>query len=221
MATMPLLERPFAPIGLKRAASGTLLLLACLAATGCRSPYYRDQLALFGGLTGAGVGAVLGEEGGNALAGAAIGSAVGTVSGATVGQALDEVDARNRALIEAKLGRSLAGTASHDDIIAMAQAGLGDDVIITHIQTHGMVAPPSANDLIRLKNSGVSDPVLHAMQTRTVPAEPVAVPVAAPPVVVERHVYEAPWPPYWRAHPHPHRPCGPRHGFRWGFSFSK
>jgi hypothetical protein len=178
-------------------------------------------LALFGGLAGAGVGAAVGENSGNALAGAAIGSAVGTLSGATVGEALDEVDARNRQLIEAKLGRPMAGTASHDDIITMAQAGLGDDVIITHLQTHGIIAPPSAHDLIRLKNSGVSDPVLHAMQTLTVPAGPPPVPVAAPPVVVERHVYGAPWPPPWHPHPRQRWGCGPRGRFHWGVSFSK
>jgi hypothetical protein len=199
-----------------RAVPAALAAVFCICAAGCHSPLYRDQLALFGALTGAGVGAAVGEQQGDALAGAAIGSAVGAASGATVGSAIDEVEARNRAMIEASLGRQIAGAASHGDIVTMTQAGLGDEVIVTHIQTHGVVPPPSAHDLIRLKNSGVSDAVLQAMQTaalRGPPSAPMPVP-APPPIVVERHVYGPAFHPRPR-HRRPHR------GIHWGFSISR
>jgi hypothetical protein len=177
-------------------------------------------MALFGGLTGAGVGALIGESHGDALAGAAIGSAVGAVSGATVGSALDDAQARNQRLIEAELGRRLNGAATHADIVAMVRAGLSDEVIITHIRTSGVDHPPTAQDLVLLKNSGVNDDILQAMQTSSV-RDLTVVPAPAPPIVVERQVY-GPFPPPL----YPPRGCRPpRHAYphdrlHWGISFS-
>jgi len=45
------------------------------------------------------------------LAGAAIGAGVGALSGAAVGSSLDEIEARNRAMIEAHMGRQIAAGA--------------------------------------------------------------------------------------------------------------
>src|SRR5258708_32003966 len=74
-------------------------------ATGCNSPYHADRGALFGGLTGAGVGALVGHATGHTGAGAAIGAGVGALTGAAVGSSLDDIEARNRAQIQARLGR--------------------------------------------------------------------------------------------------------------------
>jgi len=202
-----------------------LLPAVLLPATGCQSPYHRDQLAAIGALTGAGVGALIGEDRGNAASGAAIGSVVGAATGAVVGDRLDEIDARNQELIQARLGRRLHGASTKEDVIAMSRAGLSDDVIITHIRVHGVASPPSADDLIVLKNQGVSDAVLQAMQQTPPPTQPVAIrdrPV--PPVIVEEHYYHSPrpwgWPPPCRhpihhRHRHRHRP-----GWHFGFSLS-
>lgn len=202
----------------------SLIVAVLIVTAGCRSPFYQDQLALFGGLTGAGIGALVGEDHGNALAGAAIGSAVGAAGGATVGAALDDVQARNQQVIEAELGRRLSGAATQADVISMVNAQLSDDVIITHIQANGIDRPPTAQDLVILKNNGVSDAVLQAMQTASrrdvavvaTPAPPV------PSVVVERHVYGPFPPPYGppRICRPPHYPH-PRKGLHWGLSFSR
>jgi hypothetical protein len=136
-----------------------------------------------------------------------------------IGEGLDEVQARNAALIEQRLGRRLSGTVTLSDAVAMSQAGLGDDVIITHIQTHGMERPLTAADLISLKQQGVSDAVLRAMQTA--PPRPVGVPeVVHPPMIVEQHHHHHPFgPPYW--YRRPHYRMGRRHGVSWGFSITK
>ena len=84
---------------LQRVFFGSMILVA-IAAIGCRSPYRSDQGALLGGLLGAGTGAIIGNQSGNAGAGAAIGAGLGAITGAVVGQEIDEVEARNRALIE-------------------------------------------------------------------------------------------------------------------------
>src|SRR6185295_7064862 len=110
-----------------RIISALLLVGLLLAATGCQSPYHSDQGALFGGLTGAGLGAIVGNASGNPGAGAAIGAGVGALSGAAVGGALDDIEARNRAEIEARLGRQVAaGAVTIADVIAMTRAGVAD-----------------------------------------------------------------------------------------------
>jgi len=182
------------------------LLIGLLLLPGCRSPYYADQGALLGGLTGAGVGAAIGDAHDNAAGGALIGSAVGAIAGAAAGSGLDAIEARNEALIEQRLGRRIAGTATLDDVVAMSQAGLGDDVIIQHVRTHGVTQLPTAQDLIVLKQQGVSDPVMRALQQA---GDARAAAAAPPPSTV--YVDE-----YYLARPYPlvvyPRPCPPWHG---------
>jgi len=177
-----------------------VMLAVVLVLVGCRSPYYADKGALFGGLTGAGVGALVGDATGHAGAGAAIGTAVGALTGAAVGDAIDADVARSKAEIEARMGRQMQGAVTPQDVIAMTQAGLSDDVIATHIRANGMAQPLQVNDLIQLRNMGVRDNVINAMQ-QTPPrvsgaVQPVgpypayAYPAYPPPVVM------APYPAY-------------------------
>ncbi len=87
------------------------ILAVTLLASGCESPYHADRGALLGGLGGAGVGALVGHAAGNTAAGAVIGAGVGALSGAAIGAGMDEVEAKNRAQIEAQLGRQVAAGA--------------------------------------------------------------------------------------------------------------
>ena len=158
------------------------LVLASLVA-GCESPYHADQGALFGGLLGAGTGAVVGHALGNTGAGAAIGAGVGVLSGAAIGAGMDQSEARNRALIEAKLGRQVAaGAVTVPDVVSLTRSGIDEGLIINHIHAHGLAAPLQASDIIYLQQQGVSRNVIAVMQT-----EPVA--VVAQQVVP---VYESP-----------------------------
>ena len=191
--------------------------LLVLAATGCRSPYHSDQGALFGGLTGAGVGALVGNAVGHTGAGAAIGAGVGALSGAAIGNGLDEVEARNRAQIEATIGRQVAtGAATVDDVLAMTRAGVDPDLVVTHIRARGMARPIGANELIALQQSGVPKEIIQAMQMSPGPSVQAVTPVAypaygPPPVVVQEYVYG---PPMWCP---PRRCYGPH--YSWGVSF--
>jgi outer membrane lipoprotein SlyB len=197
------------------------LLLTCLLAvlTGCASPYRSDQGALYGGLAGAGLGAVVGNAVGNTGAGAAIGAGVGALSGAAVGGSLDEIEARNRAEIEARLGRPApAGAVSNDDVIAMSRAGVNEEVIINHVHSHGMAAPLQASDLIFLQQNGVSTRVVQAMQAPPPAAGPMMMQGPPQPVIVQQPVYYAP-PPYWGPPPY-YRPY-PRPAVGWGVSVGR
>jgi len=191
-------------------ALSALMFLA--VAPACHSPYRSDQGALVGGLTGAGVGALVGNAVGNTGAGAAIGAGVGALSGAAVGGSLDEIEARNRAEIEARLGRPApAGAVSMDDVIAMTRAGVSEEVIVTHVQNHGMTAPLKAADLIVLQQQRVSPRVVQIMQ-----APPAAASYAAPPAVMVPQPYVVPAPYYYGPpYPYYYRPY-PRVG--WGVS---
>ena len=199
-----------------------LLLASFLAACGCRSPYYADRGALFGGLTGAGVGAAIGDASGNAGAGAVIGSAIGAVTGAAVGEGIDADLARSKAEVEARMGRQMQGAVTPQDVIAMTQAGLSDDVIATHIRANGVAQPLAVNDLIGLRNMGVRDSVINAMQQAPPRVGQAAAVYPAYPQpgreVIVQPVY-APWyppPPPPVVYFNHHRP---RSRVSWGFSF--
>jgi len=185
-----------------------VIALAALLAAGCRSPYYADKGALLGGGVGAVTGAVIGNQLGSTAGGAIIGAGVGALTGAAVGNAIDDVDARNQARIQAQMGRALPpGGVTVEDVIAMTQAGVTEDVISTHIQYHGMVRPLTTPDIIRLQQSGVSPRVIQVAQQP--PRMPVAQPVSygPPPAVVVEEIYYAPPPPppcYYPPRPHMH-----------------
>jgi hypothetical protein len=172
-----------------------------LFSAGCNSPYHADRGALFGGLTGAGVGAVVGNAMGNTGAGAAIGAGVGALTGAAVGSEMDEMEARNRAMIERKLGRQVApGALSVNEVVAMVRAGVNQELVVNHVRAHGMAAPLQSGDLIMLQQQQVPVSVIRAMQET--PARQVT------PVVVEEY-YDPCWPHhhyYYRPYPGPPPP---------------
>lgn len=197
--------------------------LVLLTAAGCQSPYHADRGALLGGLTGAGVGAIVGDAVDQPLAGTAIGAGIGALTGGMIGAGMDEVEARNRAEIEARMGRGVAfGAVTVEEVITMTKAGVASEVIATHVSRHGLARPLQTNDLIQLQQNGVAPSVVQAMQTAPPPnamAYPAGPPGGPPPVIVQEHYYGDPWgppPPWYRMgyrHRHRHRP-----GVSWGFS---
>lgn len=195
-----------------------IVLALCYAAlSGCASPYHADRGALFGGLTGAGVGALVGNAVGDTAAGAAIGAGVGALSGAAIGSGMDDIEARNGAQIEAQLGQRVQpGALRIDDVVAMHQAGVDAELIVTHVRSHGMVAPLTAGDLIALQQQGVPTRVVQVMQE--MPPQAVVQPVVAsgPPVIVEEYYYAPP--PCWGHHHHGHYRRPHRGGVSWGVS---
>lgn len=198
----------------------SILLLSVISATGCMSPYRADRGAALGGLGGAGVGALVGNAVGHTGAGAVIGAGVGALSGAAVGGELDSIEAENRAMIDARTRRPVAtGGVTLEDVIAMSNEGVEEDLIVNHIRANGVAARLRPGDLIWLQKQNVPRSVIGALQSSGPPrlAEIAAPPppVIPPPVIIEENYYDY-GPPVW-AHHHHFRPPPPRFGF--GFSY--
>ncbi len=195
-------------------------ILVAVSTIGCQSPHRADQGALFGGLLGAGTGAIIGNQLGNTGAGAAIGAGLGAITGAVVGQEIDEAEARNRVLIERRLGRQLAaGAVTMNDVVDMSVNGVDDDLIINHVRAHGMAAPLQPSDLSYLTQQKVSKRVIMAMQEPP-PRPAQQVDYQSPQPVIVRHHYPAPMyvAPPCHAPYYPHRRHH-RSGVGWGVSF--
>jgi hypothetical protein len=194
---------------------------ASLCAFAAASPYYQDRGTAAGALGGAGIGALVGSATGDAGAGALIGAGVGALTGNVVGGALDDIEARNRAEIAARLGRPVAvGAATPSEVVAMSRAGVDPRLIVNYVNNSGVAQPVTSQDVIYLHQQGVSPDVIQAMQTPRVAQAPAAVVVPPPgPVVVEEVVYGPPpycAPPHFHYYHHHHH--HPHVG--WGVSFS-
>jgi hypothetical protein len=203
-----------------------------VATGGCQAPNYSRNGTILGGLGGAGIGAAIGDKNHNALPGALIGGAVGAIAGNALGQSMDQdrAQAQQQAYAQGSAQQAVRGAVTPQDVIAMSRSGLSEDVIATHVRTNGMTQTLQVNDLIYLRNQGVPDSVIKAMQqapsaqaryqaayTAAIPPPPVAAPV-----VVE-HVYGPGYypPPYWHGYyRHYCPPPRPSH-VHWGFSFGR
>ncbi len=142
-----------------------LCLLGTVGTIGCQSPYYRDRIAATGSLFGAGLGAIIGSQTGDAAEGALIGAGIGTLTGAVVGQTMDD-EAHYRAQIESQIGRAVQpGPASVHEIVSMSRAGVAPNLIVNYIKSSGPRQAPTSSDLITLHQAGVKQEVVLAMQT--------------------------------------------------------
>lgn len=206
---------------------------------GCQTPNYQRNGTILGGLGGAGLGAAIGNKSQNALPGALIGGAIGAIAGNAIGEGVDQdrAVAQQQAYAQGAATTAARGAVTPQDVIAMSQAGISPEVIATHVRTNGVTQQLQVNDLIYLRNQGVSDSVLQAMQqaptaqARYAATYTAAIPPPPParPVYVE-HVYPAYYPPpyYWGGHYHGHhhghhghyhRP--PSNNVHWGISFGR
>lgn len=140
-----------------------LLLIVPLAGTGCATMNETERGALGGGVIGTAAGTAIGAATGRPLLGAALGGAAGTATGALIGNEADKRDARAREieLAEAREAQARMGIA---DVIALAQGGHSDQVIINQIRSTRSTFQLAGSDLDMLKNAGVSQAVIAEMQ---------------------------------------------------------
>lgn len=174
-------------MNIKRYVGGALLpaLLAC----GCSNLSHTENGALAGGGIGAATGALIGKATGHTGGGALIGAGVGALTGGLVGNSIEQSERKAVATAQAQ---SQLGQA---DVIQMAQSHVSDDVIINQIRSRSTVFNLSGQDIIMLKQNGVSDRVIAEMQATAVRV-PRRVYTAAPAYTQPVYVVEpAPPPP--------------------------
>jgi hypothetical protein len=159
---------------------GVMMLLGC----GCDTMSNTDKGALAGTALGAGAGAAIGSTVGKAGAGALIGGAAGLVGGALVGNAADRQEAHDHA-VAAAYAANARPALSIFDVVKMTQQHISDTVIIHDIRETGSAYNLTADDIIWLKQQGVSDAVVIEMQSRRPGVVYTTGPYARPVYVVE------------------------------------
>jgi len=134
-------------------ASAGLMLVGCESKTGT------------GAVAGAGVGALAGGLIGGNVEGALIGGAIGAGAGALIGYGMDQQDReimeRNSPETMQRIDRGQPLTV--DDIEQMSKNGLSDDVIINQIKATNTHFRLSTEEIVDLKNAGVSQRVIDYM----------------------------------------------------------
>jgi len=167
---------------MKRVKLACGVVLPVVLACGCSTMSNTDKGVVGGGAIGAGTGALIGSATGHTGAGALIGGAVGAVSGGLIGNAVDKSEAKQAAMVAA--ANPPHGPLGMTDVAQMAQSHVSDDVIIAQIRTTASAFRLSAEDIIWLKQNGVSDGVIQEMQASAT-RYPAGVATASPVYVVE------------------------------------
>jgi uncharacterized protein YcfJ len=143
-----------------------VLPLCVMLTTGCANKTRTG--ALVGTGVGTGVGAIIGHQIGKGKEGALIGAAVGAVSGSLIGHqedVQDEQDTVARNVAHQEEQRVAAERAmSNFDVAEMTAKKVTDVIIINTIQDRGGAFDTSPSGIISLKDAGVSDTVIMAMQ---------------------------------------------------------
>lgn len=163
-----------------RVIQGTLICLlgGLLVLSGCQTK--AGTGALVGGAGGAAVGGAIGSMShARAGEGALIGGAIGALGGALVGNEMDKADKRKEEEEAAGYNHrdhdrrhstaAVSGSAAQPgvtkyDVIDWSRRGLSDDIIIDRIERSGTIFRLTAADLNDLRDQGVRESVIRAMQ---------------------------------------------------------
>jgi Glycine zipper len=156
------------------------LLLPLLALSGCEGMSHADAGILGGGAFGAVAGTIVGGALGRPGLGAAIGAGTGAIAGGAIGAHEDKVEHREAQAAAAAVAQR--GPLGLEEIAKLSQQHVGDGVIIEQIRTSGYIYNLTVDQIIWLRQSGVSDVVIQEMQLTTQRAQRVY--VAPPPGVV-------------------------------------
>jgi len=153
--------------------------------------------AVLGGVTGAIIGGIAGNQNNETPEGILIGGAVGALAGGLLGKAEDNrVIQQHQYQQQAQLAYQdrLGHAVSIEDAIVLSRNGVGPNLIRNQIFEHGVTHRLTVNDIVHLHNSGVNESVITAMQegrlatqvpvANHVIARPVPAVVATAPVIV-------------------------------------
>lgn len=154
---------------LQHAVRRTLLLCVTGALLpGCSHLNHSQDGTLIGTGVGTVAGAVIGHQSGRPGLGALVGAVAGGVGGGLIGNARDVREERDAAVSYAGYveRRRLADlrAVTNRDVVELSLSGAGEQVIIGHIRDRGGRFDLSTEAIVQLKQDGVSDAVIEAMQ---------------------------------------------------------
>jgi len=112
--------------------------------------------SVIGGVLGAAAGAGIGSLSGNAGAGAGIGAAVGALGGGIIGSQIDKKPAEGQAADSSQM--------TVQQVVDLVRQGASDDAIIEKIRLSKSRFSLSPAQVSNLKQQGVSQKVIDAMQ---------------------------------------------------------
>lgn len=187
------------------------LFSCCVSSVGCAQWQASEKGTIVGAAAGGALGSAIGKKSGNPITGAILGAIGGGIVGKSVGDGIEDRRAlqQQQQYYQQPAYQSVPAGVSLDQVISLSRSGLSDEVIISHVESKGFSQTLTTNDLILLKNNGVSDRVIGALQRPVaVPAPTIVQPTVVQPsvrVVEEVRVvpsyYYRPRPVY---HPMPH-----------------
>jgi uncharacterized protein YcfJ len=177
--------------------------------------------AVVGGASGSLIGAAIGSGEGKTGKGALIGGLIGATAGGVLGNQADRAEDLRQYEYQQQQFEARQSAITLQQIIEMSQSGLSPSVIVNQINSQGVWTRPTTNDLIILKQNGVSDQVIAALQTGRFANEPARTRLYREPIVerapvVVEPIFVAPIPhgPHcFGPYPGWHSP-GPRYGYR-------
>lgn len=144
--------------------------------------------AVVGGATGGIIGAAIGSKDDKTGEGALIGGILGAAAGGLLGNQADRTNEFREYQFQRQQDQAVRearqSAITFDQVISMSQSGLSPHLIINQIKSQGVWQRPTANDLVVLKQNGVSDQVIGALQTG--PAVPNPTIAQRQPVMRER-----------------------------------
>ena len=155
--------------------------------------------AVAGGIAGAILGGIAGHQNDETPEGIAIGGAVGAIAGGLLGKAKENQVAREyqhqqyhrqqNQILQHQRQQQIKEAVSINDVISLAQTGVGDSLIINQIRSNGVRQKIGVREIISMHQNGVSELVINEMQQRSIHgiAQPAAT-VAGRSVVVDRPV---------------------------------
>jgi outer membrane lipoprotein SlyB len=151
---------------LKSLGAFTIISVTVILQSGCQTARPNTAVGgLFGTAAGSVLGAAIGSHEGKSGQGALIGGLAGGGLGALLGNQADQANDRDQRNFNAAQQQAQADAISMNQIVQMTRSGLSDELIANQIQRNGVLALPTTNDLILLKQNGVSDRVIQALQS--------------------------------------------------------
>ena len=155
--------------------SACVATCVCFFASNLQAQTPVQQNTIKGGVAGAVIGGIVGHQNDETAEGVAIGAALGALTGNIVGKS-QEQEALRQQQYQAHLQQQeqlqlqqqqerLNRAVSLNDVVAMTNSGMSDELIITQIVNNGVQQQIGVSEVIALHQNGVREPVIQAMQS--------------------------------------------------------